>query len=145
MDIAFALAFVSLASLFGGMVFFPAVVAPRVFRVLPEANAGAFLRDLFPRYYMYIIVTSSLAAIGLLSYSRQLFFVMTLVTISTLAVRQVLVPLINVWRDQALEGSEAGQRRFDIGHRISVVINGLQMLAVLYVILTVSLEGLQTV
>ncbi|MEE3110181.1 MAG: DUF4149 domain-containing protein, partial [Pseudomonadota bacterium] len=36
----------------GGLLFFPAVVAPTVFKSLPEAEAGHFLRALFPRYYL---------------------------------------------------------------------------------------------
>ena len=35
--------------LLGGMLFFPSVVAPVVFASLPEAQAGAFLRAMFPR------------------------------------------------------------------------------------------------
>ena len=34
--------------LLGAMLFFPSVVAPVVFSSLPEAQAGVFLRSMFP-------------------------------------------------------------------------------------------------
>ena len=42
---------IALASL-GAMLFFSAAVAPTVFKVLPEDHAGAFLRAVFPRYFL---------------------------------------------------------------------------------------------
>ena len=49
--------------LLGGMLFFPSVVAPVVFASLPEAQAGAFLRAMFPRYYVFMIILSLAAAV----------------------------------------------------------------------------------
>ena len=51
--------------LLGGMVFFPSVVAPRVFRVLEPDDAGRFLRALFPAYYLYLIITADRLGTGL--------------------------------------------------------------------------------
>ncbi|MEM8985928.1 MAG: DUF4149 domain-containing protein [Pseudomonadota bacterium] len=88
----------ALAALFGAMVFFPSVVAPMVFRTLDEASAGRFLRALFPGYYAFIIVASTIAAAALYD-KTALSAAMGLVALSTLAVRQALVPRINAWRD----------------------------------------------
>jgi len=124
----------SLAStgiLFGGMLFFPTIVAPTVFRSLQEEDAGRFLRALFPAYYGFIILLSAIALIGV--YSAPILatgFALTLV--STLAVRQLLVPAINQWRDQDLAGVETSANKFAIGHRISVIINMAQLLFVAY-------------
>ena len=49
--------------LLGAMLFFPSVVAPVVFTSLPEAQAGAFLRSMFPRYYVFMIALSLIAAL----------------------------------------------------------------------------------
>ena len=49
--------------LLGAMLFFPSVVAPVVFTSLPEAQAGAFLRSMFPRYYAFMIALSLIAAL----------------------------------------------------------------------------------
>ena len=52
------------ACLLGGMLFFPSVVAPVVFKALPEEQAGAFLRAMFPRYYSFIIVLGVAACVS---------------------------------------------------------------------------------
>jgi hypothetical protein len=44
------IALFSVALLLGGMVFFAALIAPLVFRVLPADQGGRFIRTLFPRY-----------------------------------------------------------------------------------------------
>ena len=52
------------ACLLGGMLFFPSVVAPVVFKALPEEQAGAFLRAMFPRYYSFIILLGVAACVS---------------------------------------------------------------------------------
>lgn len=125
---------VLLATLFGGMVFFPSVVAPLVFRVLDTDDAGRFLRALFPRYYAFVIATSGLAAFGAALANLGHGLVLLLVAVSTLVVRQWLVPRINGWRDRSRAGDEAATVYFDRGHRLSVWINMAQMIAVLVLI-----------
>ena len=44
------------AATLGAMLFFAAGVAPTVFQALPAEHAGGFLRKLFPRYYLALIV-----------------------------------------------------------------------------------------
>jgi len=129
----------AIAALFGGMVFFPAVVAPTVFRSLPEAEAGTFLRRLFPLYYAYMIATSLVAAIAFVS-RPLIFWVLLIVAVSTLAVRQGLVPRLNAWRDASLEGDDAAGRAFETGHRASVVINLVQLVLVCVLLALLALE-----
>ncbi len=121
----------SLASLLGAMVFFPAVVAPKVFTVLDEDAAGRFLRALFPAYYVFLIATSGLAALAAAPRSAIHAGVLGAVALSTLAVRQVLVPRINAARDAANAGDTAAEARFRSGHRLSVVVNMAQLIAAL--------------
>ncbi|MEL7545227.1 MAG: DUF4149 domain-containing protein [Pseudomonadota bacterium] len=119
----------SLAMLLGGMVFFPSVVAPTVFRSLDTDRAGKFLRDLFPAYYAFIIFLSAIALVSL--YTQLAIAIgLMLVIVSTLLVRQLLVPAINSWRDQELAGIDGAARKFALGHRISVVINMAQLVFV---------------
>ena len=47
--------------LLGGMVFFPAVVAPAIFSSLDIKTSGVVLRRLFPNYYLFIIVLALIA------------------------------------------------------------------------------------
>ncbi|MEM1086625.1 MAG: DUF4149 domain-containing protein [Pseudomonadota bacterium] len=128
-DIIATLAIVTSGTLFGAMVFFPSVVAPNVFRVLDEDTGGAFLRRLFPAYYVFIIVLSGLTAVFAMSHPF-LAIGFAVVAISTLLVRQLLLPRLNAWRDQGKAGDAAAQKKFDGGHRFSVIVNLAQMLFV---------------
>ena len=126
---------VLVATLFGGMVFFPSIVAPVVFRALDEAGARAFLRALFPRYYTFIIGLSVLsvgALAGGLRWGEAGW--MAAVALSTLWVRQRLMPRINEARDASLTGDARAQTRFDRGHKLSVRINMVQMVGALVVL-----------
>ena len=49
-------------ALIGSMVFFAAVIAPLVFRVLEPEPAGLFLRQVFPRFYRFGLIVAVLAA-----------------------------------------------------------------------------------
>ena len=117
--------------LLGAMLFFPSVVAPVVFTSLPEAQAGAFLRSMFPRYYAFMIALSLIAALLFLVGSNQSAFLATLVClfvgVSTLWVRQWLLPRINAARDAQLAGNVEAGRRFDRDHKLSVGINVVQL------------------
>ena len=125
--------------LLGGMLFFPIVVAPIVFTSLPEVEAGHFLRSMFPRYYLFMITLSALAfalyqvGVGLvLSVPATVCFG---VALSTLWVRQSLVPRINDARDAQLFGDATAGTRFDRGHKLSVTINMLQLVGLLVILL----------
>ena len=96
--------------LLGGMLFFPIVVAPVVFVALPAAEAGIFLRAMFPRYYLFMIALS-LAAGALYQIGHGPGYSLTASTclgvgLSTLWVRQWLLPRINAARDAQLAGDE---------------------------------------
>ena len=117
--------------LLGAMLFFPSVVAPVVFTSLSEAQAGAFLRSMFPRYYAFMIALSLIAALLFLVVSDesayQAAIVCLFVGVSTLWVRQWLLPRINMARDAQLAGDTEAGRRFDRDHKLSVGINMVQL------------------
>ena len=117
--------------LLGAMLFFPSVVAPVVFTSLPDAQAGAFLRSMFPRYYSFMIALSLIAALLFLvandESAYQAAVVCLFVGVSTLWVRQWLLPRINAARDAQLAGDAEAGRRFDRDHKLSVGINLLQL------------------
>lgn len=124
--------------LLGGMLFFPIVVAPIVFTSLPELEAGQFLRSMFPRYYLFMIFFSALAfglyqsAAG--SEANIAATVCLLVALSTLWVRQSLVPRINDARDAQLAGDTDAAAKFDRGHKLSVAINMLQLVGLIAIL-----------
>ena len=115
-----------LAALVGGMLFFGAVMAPLVFTKLPPEAAGNFIRAAFPFYYAYIIAASALAAGGFLLRSQYgaagaLFAVMAV----TVWLLFGWMPHLEAMR---VAGDTAG---FSRGHRMSVWINGAQLLTAL--------------
>ena len=122
------------AALLGGMLFFAAVVAPQVFRTLAAEDAGRFLRALFPRYYLYVAVTAAVAAAAAIPAHPATALALGAVALSTLAVRQLLVPRLNRWRDAELGGDPAAGRAFARGHRVSVLINVAQLVTVVAVL-----------
>ena len=118
--------------LLGGMLFFPIVVAPVVFMALPEAQAGIFLRAMFPRYYVFMIVLSLVASAMYQLSEGAVVSVAALVCLgvglSTLWVRQGLLPRINAARDAQLAGDANAGEAFDRGHKLSVAINIVQLI-----------------
>ncbi|MDB3932922.1 DUF4149 domain-containing protein [Luminiphilus sp.] len=128
--------------LLGGMLFFPSVVAPVVFASLPEAQAGAFLRAMFPRYYVFMIILSLAAAVMYqLSEGAALSvgaLVCCAVSASTLWVRQGLLPHINTARDAQLAGDKKSGDTFERGHKLSVVINMSQLVLLVALIIATS-------
>ena len=115
--------------LLGGMVFFGAVMAPLVFTKLDAASSGPFIRATFPRYYLYVLATSALAAALLAARDPASASVLALVAAVTLWLRQGLMPRINALRDAELGGDTAAGPRFARLHRLSVGVNLVQLLA----------------
>jgi len=122
------LALFATASLFGAMGFFAAGVAPIVFRVLDAEAGGRFLRALFPIYYLWLLATSAAAATALVPLSPVDAGMMAVVAGLTFWLRQSLMPRINALSDRAKAGEAAAKRAFDRAHRLSVILNLLQMI-----------------
>ena len=119
--------------LLGGMVFFPAVVAPAIFSSLDIKMSGMVLRRLFPNYYLFIIVLALIA-----SFLGKLISVATaaciFIVVTTVLVRQILLPKINQWRDEELAGNLDSAKKFSLSHRLTVILNLLQMALIVYAI-----------
>jgi hypothetical protein len=114
----------------GAMVFFSACVAPLVFMRLPPDIAGRFIRALFPWYYGFGFIGSSVAALlcaGTASTAAGFAFATAL---GFLLARQVLMPAINAARDAAM-ADPAAARRFERLHRASVAVNLVQVVLLL--------------
>lgn len=128
------------ACLLGGMVFFGAVMAPLVFTRLDAAASGPFIRATFPRYYLYVIIAAASGALGLAVADSFSAAVLAVVAAVTLWLRQGLMPRINALRDADLGGDAGAASRFARLHRLSVMANGVQLLAVLGVMVRVALR-----
>jgi hypothetical protein len=111
----------------GAMIFFPLVVAPTVFQALPADAAGTFLRKLFPRYYLFMIIGTAVAAALYLSSSLFDTVLLAAVSASTAWVLLILMPRINRYRDRELAGDADAGAAFKQAHRQSVLINVVQL------------------
>ena len=134
MDLIPALSLIAASFLLGSMVFFAGVTAPAVFAFLPEDARGPYLRGVFPRYYAWGIGVAAIAAALAVPADILSAAILGLVAAAFLGVRQVLVPRINVAREGRAEGIEAAKAEFARLHRLSVLINLGQMLALAAVI-----------
>ena len=134
------LALASLSCLIGGMAFFGAIMAPLVFGTLEPAVAGRLIRATFPRYYLYVLSTAALAALGFALRDPWSGVTMAAIAVSTIWLRQGLMPAINRMRDAQIAGDSGAKARFDRAHRLSVSVNQLQLLAAIAVLVRVALR-----
>lgn len=127
MSLLSAVAILCTAMLFGGMAFFAACIAPAVFARLPAEWAGRFIRGLFPLYYLWVLGTAAAGAFALLPLRPADALALGAVAGSAAWLRQTLMPRINALSDAAQAGDAAARRGFDRAHRLSVLVNLVQM------------------
>ena len=132
---------VAVAAVFGGMAFFAFVYAPLVFIKLGTETGGQFIREVFPVYYVAMGATSVVAAV-LLAFGSATrgadALAMVCIGIVFFLARFVLLPIINRNRDAGQAGDVEAKKRFDVLHRVSVIVNLAQMVAVLVVLVRYS-------
>ncbi len=129
--IAITVFLVACGSWLGAILFHSAVVAPATFRQLPADLAGAFLRTLFPRFFVFGLICGSamVAASGVLLLwqtsieSPHWPFLGALFMVGLEAISLAMVPAINRARD---EGRTAAFGRL---HGVNVLLT-LVILAV---------------
>ena len=132
---------VAVAAVFGGMAFFAFVYAPLVFIKLGTETGGQFIREVFPVYYVAMGATSIVAAM-LLAFGSATrgadALAMVCIGIVFFLARFVLLPIINRNRDAGQAGDVEAKKLFDVLHRVSVIVNLAQMIAVLVVLVRYS-------
>ena len=114
MTLSFAV--LTTALLFGGMTLYSFGFAAFLFKALPAPAAGAALRKAFPLFYLFVIATAALAAVLWWPHDTAAAALLAAVALSTVPVRQWLMPAIN-------RATDAGQRqRFKWLHGLSVLV-----------------------
>ena len=121
------------AVILGGMVAFQVLFAPLIFIKLPNDVARPFIRKFFPFYYLYFgILSIALVGITYLLLSQDfgiwLLVVNTASALGFFVSRQVFMPLANKATD------EDRQADFNRYHRITVLINTVQLIAMVIVL-----------
>ena len=120
-----------IAMILGIMLFFSFVIAPVVFTTLDEDNARKFIRRIFPFYYNVNLMISFVVLLIFLFLSKLGvdFYLILLITILFAISNYLLMPLINKYRD------EKQDKKFKYSHFISVVINFVQMICLVFLLI----------
>ena len=119
------------AMILGVMLFFSFVIAPVVFTTLDEDNARKFIRRIFPFYYNVNLMISFVVLLIFLFLSKLGvdFYLILLITILFATSNYLLMPLINKYRDKKQD------KKFKYSHFISVVINFVQMICLVFILI----------
>ena len=120
-----------IAMILGIMLFFSFVIAPVVFTTLNEDNARKFIRRIFPFYYNVNLGISFIVLLTFLFLSKlgiDLYLILA-ITILFATSNYLLMPLINKYRD------EKEDKKFKYSHFISVVINFVQMICLVFLLI----------
>ena len=114
------------AFLFGGMLLYSFGFAAFVFTTLPAEQAGRLLREAFPHFYAWCIVTSVAAALPFYFVDPLSAGILFFVAVTTIPARQMLMPAINSATDSG------NKSQFNVLHSASVTLTLLQIGAVGY-------------
>lgn len=104
------------AMLFGGMIFYSFGFAAFVFTALPPELAGKTLRRAFPLFYLFVLITASVAAAVIWQHDTLAATLLAAIALTTVPTRQFLMPAINLATDNG------AKTRFKVLHGLSVVV-----------------------
>ena len=117
--------FILISGISAGVILFQSfVVAYSIFKVLPEDNAGILLRNLFPKFFLFLAALALAALIIGLVYGLEFFpLVFTqLANFVFFVICYSLIPATNRARD------EDNKKRFGILHTVSVLLTLLALI-----------------
>ena len=116
------------ATLFGSLVFFSAVIAPTIFTILNQENSRNLVRAIFPKLYLWGIIISTLFLIQQINNFNLSFFLSLTILLGFIFSRQFLMPKINEISDKK------DKVRFKKLHTLSVTIFLSQLIIMLIII-----------
>ena len=109
------------------------LTAPVVFKVLDNQNASLFLRKIFPRYYLLLLLITLIALlISYLFFSKiDIYFAITAVIFSFLG--YIIIPLTNTARDRGWASIFKGLHNLSVFNTIVILIVSItQIIRVTY-------------
>ena len=110
----------------GIIIFFSSIVTPIVFKKLELQQASSYLRAFFPRLYITLFITTSIAGIAAFDKTAQL--ILTIVAILFIVSLWPLTPAINI-------ATDTGKTiKFKVLHSLSVFILVGQLGAFLFLL-----------
>ena len=120
----------------GFMIFFMVVVSPTIFKALDEANSGAFLRQLFPRMFLYGLIAMLLSFLITLNSQLNIYWIISAISSILFSLNlYIITPKINYHRDEAKLGNSLSEKKFKQFHLFSVALFILQLLGSIYLLL----------
>ena len=102
--------------LFGGMMLFAVGFGPIVLQSLEGNVARLFIRNTFPHFYLFVLISSFLAAVTAFVFVPFASMALLAIFFSTIPARQILMPAINAAAD------DGDQKKFKLLHALSVAI-----------------------
>ena len=82
------------------IIFQTSVVAPSVFKTLPEERAGPFLRSIFPKLFLIILVLGAVQTVISVIQASIILTVIGFVTFISMLIAYLIVPATNKARDE---------------------------------------------
>ena len=107
----------------GVIIFQTAIIAPSTFKVLSSDNAGPFLRLIFPKLFMFVLMLSLIGLVLSLISSNALGLIVFFGSLLFMLICYYIVPITNRVRD---EGKDIAFKRL---HTVSVVLTMLVLLS----------------
>ena len=118
------------------MLFFSISIARNVHKTLDRENAGNLLRIIFPEYFFWGVCVSFFSTIFFFLAGQNLqTIIMFVIFVSSVFSRYFLIPRIDRERNLMITGNQNASIKFSILHRISVSINLLQILLLLFIMI----------
>lgn len=109
------------------------LTAPVVFKVLDDQSASNFLRKIFPRYYLLILLIALVALLVSYLFFKTVDFYLALVAVTFSFLGYLIIPLTNLARDRGWENL------FKFFHNLSVfntlvifIVSVIQIVRVTY-------------
>jgi hypothetical protein len=102
--------------LFGGMMLFAVGFGPIVLKSLEGNVARLFIRNTFPHFYLFVLISSFLAAVTAFVFVPFASMALLAIFFSTIPARQILMPAINAAAD------DGDWKKFKLLHALSVAI-----------------------
>ena len=117
--------FILISGISAGVILFQSfVVASSIFKVLPEDNAGILLRNLFPKFFLFLAALALAALATGLIYKLEFFplVFMQLINFIFFVICYSLIPATNKARD------EDNKKTFGMLHTVSVLLTLLALI-----------------
>ena len=117
--------FILISGISAGIILFQSfIVASSIFKVLPEDNAGILLRNLFPKFFLFLAALALAALATGLIYRLEFFplVFMQFVNFIFFVICYSLIPATNKARDQD------NKKTFGLLHTVSVLLTLLALI-----------------